>query len=228
MEHPELPFRGYSFRGSALLADIELATQYVSQNPRFYYRIQTARYHALHHQLVLGRKIVLTEQASQHLTVSGDRIFVKPLPMILFSNEFLERCILESRERYGSACGLLLSYVLLINHESDLRIAQSCYLLPPGLEWQHWVQLAERFLGTANRVLVPRRYLWGELQPTFAFRVLSLFRIREVREVIPYDIDTRDWVSVDSVLSAVADAQLPARPVDRKGKRRDRGLSGFI
>ncbi len=42
----------------------------------------------LHHQIVKGRRVVITEDPRLHLLWIDDRIFIKPLPLYLLSHEF--------------------------------------------------------------------------------------------------------------------------------------------
>ncbi|KAI4210163.1 MAG: hypothetical protein LQ351_006995 [Letrouitia transgressa] len=89
----------------------------------------------LHHQLVKGRTIVLTEDPQLHLLWIWDRIFVKPVPEYLLSHAFWECCFggngdtkapwsPEAREKvFKAACGFLRSWALLIRYKSDFAIA---------------------------------------------------------------------------------------------------------
>ncbi|KAI4165235.1 MAG: hypothetical protein LQ342_001103 [Letrouitia transgressa] len=89
----------------------------------------------LHHQLVKGRTIVLTEDPQLHLLWIYDRIFVKPVPEYLLSHAFWEFCFdgygdtkaslpPEGREEaFKAACGFLRSWALLVRYRSDFAIA---------------------------------------------------------------------------------------------------------
>lgn len=50
---------------------------------------------ALHHQVVRGRTITITEKAELHLVWIQDRVFVKPLPECLLSYAFWRVCFFE-------------------------------------------------------------------------------------------------------------------------------------
>ncbi|KAL9609475.1 MAG: hypothetical protein Q9167_005760 [Letrouitia subvulpina] len=89
----------------------------------------------LHHQLIKGRTIVLTEDPQLHLLWIYDRIFVKPVPEYLLSHAFWEFCFgghgdtkaslsPEVNEKvFKAACGFLRSWALLIRYRSDFAIA---------------------------------------------------------------------------------------------------------
>jgi hypothetical protein len=191
-----------------LAAEVELATLRLPWSPSsFRYKEKKERYNSLHHQLVLNRKIVLTERPELHLTISKKVIFLKPLPKFMFHRDFLNAHVARNQARNGSACGMFLSYVFLINHETDLRIAHSHYLLPEDISWAAWALMVENFLLNARGVQIPRRYLWGELETTSEYSLLTQLRLGlrlptpEPSASIP--AETEDWVSVRTVLEAI-------------------------
>ncbi|SPO06687.1 uncharacterized protein DNG_09379 [Cephalotrichum gorgonifer] len=127
----------------------------------------------LHHQLVLGRTIVVTERMDMHLVWKNDRIFLKPLPGYLildatFWPKYLactDECAVSKRAAVGaaadssgllpacdrtrirkSAMGLLFSYAALIMHESDFEIAKDRRLIPADLPWLKWREIVSRIL----------------------------------------------------------------------------------
>jgi len=66
---------------------------------------------------------------------------------------------------YQSAFGFLLSYVALIQYETDFRIAQSTFLLPENLTWVTWKELVRQLLNEKTRGSAPnKRFLFGELR----------------------------------------------------------------
>lgn len=85
----------------------------------------------LHHQLVRDRSIIITENPQLHLIWFENRIFIKPIPQYLLSHSFwtlhLSRHHAAARK---AAFGFLRSYLYLIRHESDFRIAQKEGLIP--------------------------------------------------------------------------------------------------
>lgn len=86
----------------------------------------------LHRQSLRGRRIVVMEDPGLHLVWRHDCIYIKPMPKYLLSHvswtDFLtaESTSKQSGQRkiVAAALGFLRSYFYLIQHESDLRIAQ--------------------------------------------------------------------------------------------------------
>ncbi|KAK3077832.1 hypothetical protein LTS18_009142, partial [Coniosporium uncinatum] len=99
----------------------------------------------LHHQIVKGREIVVTEQARLHLIWNHDRVFIKPLPKHLLSHAFWERFLSDKSTRLGqrrdsmrrAALAYLRTYTYLIQHESDFVIAKQDHLrlVPQDADW---------------------------------------------------------------------------------------------
>ncbi|KAI6080517.1 hypothetical protein F4821DRAFT_273792 [Hypoxylon rubiginosum] len=118
----------------------------------------------LHHQLLLGRDVVITEQMDLHLVWAPGRIFPKPLLPFLLEPRFC-RDQLASREATSrSALGFLFSYAGLICYESDFWIAKEKYLLPHQVEWVAWRDFIWE-LGTEHiYTKVDIRFLYGELR----------------------------------------------------------------
>jgi len=83
---------------------------------------------ALHHQVVIGRRMVVVEDPNLHLLWIGARLFVKPLPEFLLCYEVWER-IRQERSLFEGAVGMLVSYIWLIRSKSDLR----CVDIHPSL-----------------------------------------------------------------------------------------------
>lgn len=105
----------------------------------------------LHYQLLKRREIVLSEQLDLHLVWSPARIFIKPLPRYLLSIEFWQAHICPSPHLYETALGFLLSYVALIERESDFRLATTIYgLIPPETKWSDWLIFAEQVLSSSQ------------------------------------------------------------------------------
>ena len=66
---------------------------------------------------------------------------------------------------YQCALGFLLSYVALIQYESDFRIAQSAFLLPESVTWVAWKELVRQLLHKKNHGNISnKRFLFGELR----------------------------------------------------------------
>lgn len=87
----------------------------------------------LHRQKgVLGRSVVVTEQADFHMTWDDDekKILIKPLPAYLLNRKFWIRYICPDPIRFRNAVGFLRSYVHLITREIDFDLALEERLLP--------------------------------------------------------------------------------------------------
>ena len=126
---------------------------------------------ALHRQKALQREIVVAEQTDLHLVWWENYIFVKPLPRFLLHHGFFAQnlCLRdtqETRARYASACGLLLSYTHLIQHESDFSIALELGLLPRETKWTQWVIFAMDVRSNIDKARsgISDRYIYGELR----------------------------------------------------------------
>lgn len=108
-----------------------------------------------------------------HLVWFSDAIYIQPLPPCLTNYEFfLQRVCVSAHERgsqelFGLACGLLYSYVKLVKHESDFRIAVEKGLLrAEGLTWEKWQKFRlplKKFFREHSSV-IHRRYQYGELR----------------------------------------------------------------
>ena len=137
----------------------------------------------LHAQLSMNRSIMLTEQFDMHLLWQDQRIFLKPLPRYLLRPSFWQRHLVCSstcscRVREGAksssdcatthlrsvAAGFLLSWVSLIQYESDLRIAQAAYLVPSDLSWAFWHSLVLQLICFQDHPGLHYRWLYGELR----------------------------------------------------------------
>lgn len=148
---------------------------------------QTAPPRPLHHQLLMDRRIVVTERLDFHLVWGDDRMFVKPLPRWLIRRDFWELQLDDEDEdkdpqmgaSSGSgaggpirtvksvALGFLLSYVALIQHESDFEIAMETRLIPKELTWSKWKVLVREILDGRRERLhrqVADRFIYGELR----------------------------------------------------------------
>ncbi|KAI1506279.1 hypothetical protein F5X99DRAFT_366161 [Biscogniauxia marginata] len=144
----------------------------------------------LHHQLLLRRNIVITEQPELHLMWSKDRIFIKPLPPFLLSANFWKEnlCIPSSANSEPSssdyysridlakaARGLLYSYTALIAYPCDFQVAQSHGLVPESLEWSTWSDLAQQIAKTHSYDSISPRYHYAELRLS---RLNKIYRFR--------------------------------------------------
>ena len=131
----------------------------------------------LHHQLMIDRKIMLTERADLHLLWHDDRLYLKPLPDYLLSYGIWEAALLKDGILFENAKGLLLSYLWLIRQKSDFLIAQSEDLVSKDLTWGHWATFVTAIF--SNIVSdsfdgISPRYLYGELRLS---RVNLIYRL---------------------------------------------------
>lgn len=121
----------------------------------------------LHRQLMIGRQIILTEQADLHLVWQDSRIYVKPIPEFLLDLNFWTEHICQYDLLWQTARGFLLSYIWLVRSKNDLRIAHDNGLLPEEIRWERWVLFTRSLLGSINHETlqsVNRRFLYGELR----------------------------------------------------------------
>lgn len=136
----------------------------------------SAHVSALHAQVVRGRNIVITEDPELHLVWISNRVFVKPLPAYLLSHAFWSYLVVSSkagsekgrrrmRQILHAALGYVRTFTYLIQHESDLRIAQREGLVPRELDLENWVAFIRGFKATED-LHVSGRYQYGELRLT--------------------------------------------------------------
>lgn len=119
----------------------------------------------LHHQLVEGRKIYLTERPDYHLVWHYGRIFIKPLPKYLLSYRFWTDVLPKNLR--PEALGFMHTYSQLIVHESDFDQAKELRLLPHGIDWHGWCHFIQGFRHLQPKDLAPRsRYHYGEIRLT--------------------------------------------------------------
>ncbi|PCD23156.1 hypothetical protein AU210_014679 [Fusarium oxysporum f. sp. radicis-cucumerinum] len=131
----------------------------------------------LHRQNLLMRTIYLTENPDEHLVWHDASIFIKPVPAYLLDNEFWEQELCNDVTLYESAYGLLVSYVWLVRHPSDLRVASGAGLLPADIDWNDWVAFVTHLnlrLDSTMLCNVDRRYRYGELRLS---RLNTLYRL---------------------------------------------------
>lgn len=169
----------------------------------------------LHHQLLLGRDIFVSERIDLHLVWGGGRIFVKPLPRYLMNPDFWKdhltcRCnappakgaeeepsetgplcslqgsadtvgtrpLCDRRHLRQCAMGFLLSYVALVAHESDFRIAAEKGLIPSQVEWPCWRKFVREVLHKSQE------NLWSEVAERFIYGELRLNRLNLIEVVL--------------------------------------------
>ncbi|KAI0383585.1 hypothetical protein F5Y04DRAFT_250545 [Hypomontagnella monticulosa] len=156
---------------SSYLVD-ELSTKRLQQLYGMLFLVSNRRnISPLHHQLIKGREILVTERPDLHLVWYYERIFIKPIPRCLFSHSFWETHLRPFREDlagpnlYLEARGFLRTYASLIVHESDFMLAKNKGLIPNDLQWNAWCHFIEGF-GHIRDNRVSPRYHYGELRLT--------------------------------------------------------------
>jgi hypothetical protein len=71
----------------------------------------------------------------------------------------------DKRKLYSIAIGFLLSYVALIQYESDFDIAKSSKIIPEDLSWRAWRSLVKQLLDKPElQGQVHKRFIFGELR----------------------------------------------------------------
>ncbi|EFR03111.1 hypothetical protein MGYG_06106 [Nannizzia gypsea CBS 118893] len=119
----------------------------------------------LSYQLACSRNIIINEQADLHLvwTAPGG-IFLKPIPRYLLDYQFWKDNIVYDIDLYKCAFGFLLSYVALIQYESDFHIAKDKHLVPENLTWDSWTGFVSELLRKKSDETINKRYHYGELR----------------------------------------------------------------
>ena len=142
----------------------------------------------LHRQVLMDRKITITEDVDEHLVWFRGKIFIKPLNRWLLDRAFWLEHICSNEELHKAACGFVLSYVWLVCRESDFLIGKEQRLLPAELSWEQWSHFQDSFLGKVNAetlVQVSKRYQYGELR---------LSRLNQIYRMAPSVASARNFV----------------------------------
>jgi hypothetical protein len=137
---------------------------------------------ALHHQKVLCREVILSERSDLHLVWFDRIIYIKPLPMSFLNHNFINAVVLPDAILYGNVLGFLYSYMMLIQHASDLCLAHELGLISKKIEWIPWRQFRTSFLdnissGQIPRPLMNKRFEYGELR---------LARLNYISALVPW------------------------------------------
>jgi hypothetical protein len=124
---------------------------------------------ALHHQKVLCREVILSERSDLHLVWFDRIIYIKPLPISFLNYNFINAVVLPDAILYGNVFGFLYSYMMLIQHASDLCLAHELGLISKKVEWIPWSQFRTAFLDHISsspvpRMLMNKRFEYGELR----------------------------------------------------------------
>ncbi|KAJ5780446.1 hypothetical protein N7457_005606 [Penicillium paradoxum] len=161
----------------------------------------------LNYQISVSRQIILDEKIDMHLVWGpARRIYIKPLPQYLLDAHFWSTnltcgeypgicyCMNSFKDATPppqaqktpcprstlskSALGFLTSYIALIQHPSDFRIAQDHSLLPASLTWPQWRALVQNLLATdvTHPTRINSRYKYGELRLSRLNKIYALQR----------------------------------------------------
>ncbi|OAP55708.1 hypothetical protein AYL99_09860 [Fonsecaea erecta] len=176
----------------------------------------------LHHQVLLGREVFVTEQMDMHLVWTGGRMYLKPLPRFILEPHFWIRFLAcakncacavgdgtghivqgpapnttatatatktptnpkkpdepqecKKRKLRKTALGFLFSYVALIRHESDLRLAKDRFLIPLNADWTYWTTLIQQLDPEHIYPNIDERFYYGELRLS---RLNKLYRFTQ-------------------------------------------------
>ncbi|OCK73242.1 hypothetical protein K432DRAFT_9025 [Lepidopterella palustris CBS 459.81] len=149
--------------------------------------IHARPFHKLKHS---GLRVRPTHQHDLHLLSYESSIFLKPLPEWLLNYQFWEQGLCSDEELHKRACGLLVSWIWLIQSPLDLRMAnqEDFGLLPPQLSWKHWkaiVRDVQHYIDFHTLDQVNKRYHYGELNLS---RINLLFRMKFFKPYL-YDRD---------------------------------------
>lgn len=126
----------------------------------------------LHHQIVKGREIIISENIELHCTWLYDRVFLKPIPPFLLSWAFWQRYLVSDsspildglrRDLQRGAIGYLRTYFYLIKYPSDFRIARQEHLIPEDTTYEETRRFFLAFAGRPDTEVSPR-FAYGELQ----------------------------------------------------------------
>lgn len=127
----------------------------------------------LHKQRIKGREIMITEDPRLHLVWIHNRVFIKPIPRYLLSYDFWDFFLASgnpsSKDHIQviakAVLGYLRSYRYLIQHETDLIIAQqdSLRLIPSEVDWTRLCTFLS-CLEDIGDMDVSGRYQYGELR----------------------------------------------------------------
>lgn len=139
----------------------------------------------LHHQRVLLRQIIPTDQSRLHLVWFDRNIYVKPLPDCLLDHEYVKNRVVEDHCIRRAVVGFLHSYIKLIISPTDLRVAHEVGLLNAKVEWPAWsayrasiLEHTQRDDPTCRKGRMP--FALEDTTPRYSFGELRLSRLNMV------------------------------------------------
>lgn len=140
---------------------------------------------ALHRQVLVGRVIIISEQADLHLVWQDSRIYLKPMPEFLLNFKFWDKHLCKDEVLWKNARGFLLSYLWLVTSKGDLGIAHDKGLLPREMNWERWVFFSRSLLRSIDIEAldsVNRRFLYGELRLNRLNWIYRIFSLKDNRK----------------------------------------------
>ena len=121
-------------------------------------------YNPLHHQAVLFRNIIPTQDPRLHLVWFDRTIYIKPLPDCLLNADYFQDTVAKDEALYRLACGFLRSYCRQIRSPLDLTVAKQHHLISDSVTWERWFEFSLAFTTNLNIDDVNIRYRYGELR----------------------------------------------------------------
>ena len=122
---------------------------------------------ALHHQIVRGRNIVITENPGLHLLWHYDKVYIKPLPPYLtnyaFWKLYLSGDTPASSALRQAALGYMRSYHYLIQHRSDFDVAVEKKLVDATTDFAELLYFLQPLQDISDDEVTPR-FRYGELR----------------------------------------------------------------
>ncbi|KAI1660709.1 hypothetical protein F4813DRAFT_261701 [Daldinia decipiens] len=134
----------------------------------------SAHISSLTHQIVRGRRIIITEKPELHLVWYYNQVFIKPLPKYLLSYAFWKYYLISPHSPIQeplqsslrkAALGFLRSYSYLIQRRSDFNLAmnEDHRLLPKNIKYSSFSRLITSVQSIGDDMVSPR-YHYGELR----------------------------------------------------------------
>jgi hypothetical protein len=129
----------------------------------------------LHHQKVLRREIILTENPRLHLVWFEKTIYVQTLQDELLNWQYFSDVVCGDEGLHQAATGFLLSYAHLIQYPSDLDVAKTTGLINKDMSWRGWQNFRSDLLHHCSNRKVHDRFEYGELR---LGRLNQIYRIK--------------------------------------------------
>ena len=159
----------------------------------------------LHTHRAKGRTLVPIEDPRLHLTWDYNKVYIKPLPVLLLNYDVWATYLSSTEPKPGAegpvvssksaavafdrsiAVGFLRSYSFLVSHPLDLAIAQESHLIPQDIDWVQW----SRFISHFRRIRdenVAKRYHYGQLRLSRLNWAVRIVRPRQAHSAWFYEL----------------------------------------